>query len=719
MPPACQPSRRSQREFRSSWATICRTTGLSLVTTIRARYTEGEPPKFAIRKSRASAAARATIHLVPLAVAISLIVLNVNTQYYGLSNSWVSVLQFAAKAHEMLMQASITFAVLAYVRRALVSPGGVPFGSMFAGLQCTQISYLWSPEFWASATTTYFQGRRRLTLLTFVPFSVVLAVAVGPSSAIAMIPRPMWFPAGRTQLWLSVPAVAIYPSRIKAGITDPACSAINITGNPDLDCPSDDWQSLETFLRVRSEGYVLPPFPQLTQKFQTNTITRPLYVCDFYPDNPCTDATATTAQQAMVEASVQLVSFWLDRTNELMAFQSRTDSIHKVDAKQPYVATSCTLPFELLNSTSDLVSFTGSSPGAWDNSDTQALDPPLTQADVWASIKPELQGQILWIESSKYNFVNTSLAAIVIYPGGCGPFCRYASSCRIRADWGTGQLNVSSGTSSGELNPFALLPVQSTSFDPTGGANASNFAWKSVDTWPAPLSPIQIDKGWAEFLTPQIVGQNMSVDSALLLAVTTGVGMGKVTIYNAPDPSVLIAMLVCNGIGRSTVQFDIVGLGYPPDRLNASSDQSLVRSWLRGLHPNIFGVTSSQSQGLLELNIASYVEGFGYTMAGFPIKIAVTVLLLYCTYSLVHFLYTSTTGISSNSWDSIAELTALAMNSAPTGFLDHTSAGIAKLDTFRQPVSIRKVDEHLEIVFSDTNERARPNIQKVVKNEIY
>jgi hypothetical protein len=59
------------------------------------------------------------------------------------------------------------------------------------------------------------------------------------------------------------------------------------------------------------------------------------------------------------------------------------------------------------------------------------------------------------------------------------------------------------------------------------------------------------------------------------------------------------------------------------------------------------------------------------------------------------------------------------MNSAPTECLDHTSAGIAKLDTFRQPVSIRKVDKHLEIVFIDTNERARPDIRKVVRNEMY
>lgn len=96
--------------------------------------------------------ARAAIQLVSLAVAISLTILNINS----LSNSWVSILQFAARAHEMLMQASITFAVLAYGRAPMSR--SIPFGFMCAGLQCTQIGYLWFPEFWASATTTYFQG---------------------------------------------------------------------------------------------------------------------------------------------------------------------------------------------------------------------------------------------------------------------------------------------------------------------------------------------------------------------------------------------------------------------------------------------------------------------------------------------------------------------------------------------------------------------------------
>ncbi|MCJ1270069.1 hypothetical protein MMC22_009963, partial [Lobaria immixta] len=77
--------------------------------------------------------------------------------------------------------------------------------------------------------------------------------------------------------------------------------------------------------------------------------------------------------------------------------------------------------------------------------------------------------------------------------------------------------------------------------------------------------------------------------------------------------------------------------------------------------------------------------------------------------------------VSSIFWDSIAEVTALAMNSQPTSILRNTCAGIAEIRIFRTPVRIltRNDDEgegeHLELVFSnidreDSQKRAiKPN----------
>ena len=69
-------------------------------------------------------------------------------------------------------------------------------------------------------------------------------------------------------------------------------------------------------------------------------------------------------------------------------------------------------------------------------------------------------------------------------------------------------------------------------------------------------------------------------------------------------------------------------------------------------------------------------------------------------------------GISSTAWDSIAEVTALAVNSSPTTALRNTCAGIAETSIFRTPVRILAFmdpegeGEHLEMVFGGRNDNA-------------
>ena len=68
-------------------------------------------------------------------------------------------------------------------------------------------------------------------------------------------------------------------------------------------------------------------------------------------------------------------------------------------------------------------------------------------------------------------------------------------------------------------------------------------------------------------------------------------------------------------------------------------------------------------------------------------------------------------GISFTSWDSIAEVVALAMNFTPTEHLRNTCAGITELHIFKLPVRIlvkRDTDgegEHLELVFGQASEK--------------
>ena len=73
-----------------------------------------------------------------------------------------------------------------------------------------------------------------------------------------------------------------------------------------------------------------------------------------------------------------------------------------------------------------------------------------------------------------------------------------------------------------------------------------------------------------------------------------------------------------------------------------------------------------------------------------------------------HIVYLMITGLSSDAWDSAAEIFVLAINSSPTLHLKNTCSGIIGLKPFRITVRIiatsnvegEKAD-HLEIVFGE------------------
>ena len=74
-------------------------------------------------------------------------------------------------------------------------------------------------------------------------------------------------------------------------------------------------------------------------------------------------------------------------------------------------------------------------------------------------------------------------------------------------------------------------------------------------------------------------------------------------------------------------------------------------------------------------------------------------------------MYLGSTGISSGSWDSVAEVVALAMNSSPTQHLQNTCSGIIGVKPFRTRVRILATasqvgekQDHLELVFGEKDE---------------
>ena len=164
---------------------------------------------------------RALLHLLPVVVSCYTISLSFVTKYWQdlgnpYQNTILNVLQFVAKAHEILINASLGTIVLHRVHYDLIH-SGVPLGFLSSGYELSNFGYLFTKEFWGAAVSgRRVAGHKWLPLWLLVTSTILLATAVGPSSAIVMIPKTGWWqmkdpfkpliratfiPLGAEQIW--------------------------------------------------------------------------------------------------------------------------------------------------------------------------------------------------------------------------------------------------------------------------------------------------------------------------------------------------------------------------------------------------------------------------------------------------------------------------------------------------------------------------------------
>lgn len=117
----------------------------------------------------------------------------------------------------------------------------------------------------------------------------------------------------------------------------------------------------------------------------------------------------------------------------------------------------------------------------------------------------------------------------------------------------------------------------------------------------------------------------------------------------------------------------------------------------------------AEAEGKYRLWIDVSYQGYGYQINQTTKIIAIFVLAAYCLYILTFLvLMLWFNRVHSSAWDSIGELTALAIMSRPDEKLRNTSAGIETVALFKLPMNIRANDNnHLEIVFGDDGGSSR------------
>ena len=243
MPPADFATR--FRLYRYTFPQLLRTLGLDLVSFIarKIRPNHFENPKIAINDSILVTGSHCAVHLLPVAVSIYLITLNLKGHYIGQHLPWskddhgdsvaLAFIQIAAKIQELLVTASIAVIILHTTIDALVENHGLPLGLCTSGFSFARISYFWSPAFWGGTFRLCKSPNQRLILL--LALTVVggfIALTVGPAGATLMLPRTTTWQQFSTTFWLNGTVDDLWPNVLRVEhLGDPSCSQGFVLGN--------------------------------------------------------------------------------------------------------------------------------------------------------------------------------------------------------------------------------------------------------------------------------------------------------------------------------------------------------------------------------------------------------------------------------------------------------------------------------------------------------
>ncbi|EEA26321.1 hypothetical protein PMAA_073960 [Talaromyces marneffei ATCC 18224] len=685
-------------------------------------------------------------HIIPLAVAATLIVINIQSRFLGIDTQWTNLLQFIAKLHEILMQISITTAMIGYQQYLLTqSNSAVPFGAIFSAYHATQVGYLWSSEFRASVTTPRFPMLLKTGFVLFVAGSILLASGVGPASAIAMLPRLVSYRIANYRLGLDHAYGDVFPMALTqpgALLEDSifkcksdqrilaACRTrkrmANLVIEANEQSPAIGWEYLRglpsvgpdrsTLVGIQSVNqdlgngyaksvYEMPPLysvdlPTITPHAETRseTFTRTLYV-QYAPNS-----TVATVQQAPVAAGLSMAAV---RSLGEVDYRATTGEA-RIQIAHPFVSSICVLNAIMNENDTRALKFPAAFLASNDATEVDTVTYiNITRQQLWAQMLDQGQGQIIWVDDVSFS-VDRTLGAIVVQSGLCDNGQKYlsASTCAVSGLWA----NMTS-----RMTVTSLINASTTMFDNRAETLVSSDFLNTLPTTLWQADAVALSKEWANSITSQISNQNRTVADNLLrsLLLTENVCPvnGSYTLNSANLLSsrpmmheALVSALVANGMSHATGPFE----------MSDSSLQSGDFQWTNANGDKI------KPAGLI-LTFQSSVVGYAWTMDGTAIKIAVPILIIYCLYVISYVTYTLVTGHSSRAWDTIASLTALAFNSRPSKVLENTSVRISRTETFRSLVSVQEVESErrLEMVFQPDEQNRGGSLRRVRAGKAY
>ncbi|KAL8752595.1 MAG: hypothetical protein Q9184_005675 [Pyrenodesmia sp. 2 TL-2023] len=303
---------------------------------------------------------------------------------------------------------------------------------------------------------------------------------------------------------------------------------------------------------------------------------------------------------------------------------------------------------------------------------------------------PASEYRVRWLDLPESESNGSSLGVVVFLPRPEGQVWQNISVCSISAAWGKSLLQYQThdgGDPSKEPDVTSQVQIQKGTF--------AYPQLKSIRTTVAPVAqrenepriqyrlpfypqrPINLTKEWVEYLNPRVPSLNTTLFNVFM--------SGKLPFPTQPELTEKAALLMLDG--------------------SASLDGNY---WVSG-KGDVSTVDPEESKEWVNIEMESALQGYAYNADSTPPRVATGILMACCIFAVAHICYLAISGISSTCWDSIAEVTGLAVNSWPSAALRNTCAGITELYIFKLPVRIlAKTEEegegeHLELVLGNVD----------------
>lgn len=708
-------------------------------------FDQKEVKKVIITGSRTLIAWQCLVHVAPILTTSAVFYVNFRRIYIGVDFPGMTdadtivlmLLQLSAKLHEVMIVASLSQVIWHAVRYELLYGEGLPLGLIGSGLSFSSLEFFLKKDFYGSLQYLGDPGPR-LRRVGFVALLIgcgMTAILAGPASAVLLVPKADTFSAGGTNVYLNGSDTDFWPADLSGEMSEleALCAGSNSTS---IDvCPGGGFGSLlERWSNVDYHNPLGNRVPSFANDLSGSRFywpvhgpssrMPPLYVLGDPRTNDEKSQPYTWLVQTHAAAAVLLERVSKDWWTALLSSMRKrptqvNDRNVKANVRSAFAAVRCT-GAQNLSAASRSVLFP-SVTGRWDWAEDLSLDIGAIQNTSSDSL------HFQWVHLPD-EFGVVSIGGLLELPRPMGTESRLVVGCTAQTGWVPTTARTDAyvfwsgwypfGIFFGERTPSWTAVERGQSLDPTNGRIHLGTTWLNMLTPLAPIAPaasaVEMESSPSTIEVILAAAKAGSVDFSP--ETTTQIAAwASQDLETAGGRRRLLETIVANvltdGLSRcgSHRVFQNVRNVTDGDLFMYDRRSNFNRMIMQG--DNALQIPDIHKELYSTLQVSMLISGYAF-QSSLPAYLAVSVLSMHAVLAAAHMAWLIARRRTSRTWDSVAELIALAQNSAPSRVLDHTSAGIERWSTFSRiahirvaPASTNTLSDSVELVFAEPTDR--------------